>query len=176
MTDILHRVELHAPEQARTVLTRNMLPWIGEQMKQGRVLVLEARLLDDDITDKQRGYFHAVVLTEIAQFAYLPNGQKYPMAVWKEHFRSTFLGFNVVTSINPLTGRKHRRRVRVSTEDLGVRAMAEYIDRVIAFASTDLGLTISEPLPPELRGTRARARAIERGNVDSDTGEILQGA
>jgi hypothetical protein len=174
VTDILHRVELHAPEQARTVLTRNMLPWIGEQMAQGRVLVLEARLLDDDITDKQRGYLHGVVLTEIAKFAYLPDGQRYDMKVWKEHFRKEWLGFKTVTTINPITGKKSRHRVRISTEDLGVRKLAEYIDRIIAFAATDLGLTISEPLPPELRGTRARARAIERGNVDAETGEITE--
>ena len=35
------------------MLARNLLPWIGEQLKQGRELVVEARLLDDDITDKQ---------------------------------------------------------------------------------------------------------------------------
>lgn len=51
MTDLLHRVELHDPEQGRAVLTRSMLPWIGEQLKQGRELVLEARLLEDDITE-----------------------------------------------------------------------------------------------------------------------------
>lgn len=172
MTDILHRIELHSPEQGREVLARNMLPWIGEQLQQGRELVLEARLLDDDITDKQRGYLHAVVLTEIAKFAYLPDGKRYDMKVWKEWFRSEWLGFNVVTTVNPFTGRKSRRRVRVSTEDLGVRAMAEYIDRILAFAATDLGLTISEPLPPELRPGRRKAREI----VDAETGEILEAA
>lgn len=173
MTDLLHRVELHEPEQARAVLTRNLLPWIGEQLQQGRELVIEARLLDDDITDKQRSYLHGVVLTEIAQFAYLPNGKRYDMKVWKEHFRSEWLGFKVVTSVNPITGRKSRRRVRISTEDLGIRAMAEYIDRIIAFAATDLGVTVSEPLPPELRGMRKRT-AKERAN--QETGEIMEGA
>jgi hypothetical protein len=35
-------------------------------------------------------------------------------------------------------------------------------------------LTISEPMPPELRGTRARAKAIENGNVNAGTGEIME--
>lgn len=168
MTDILFRAELHTPEQARAILARQALPWVGEQLKQGRELVAEFRLLDDDITDKQRAYLHAVVLTEIALYARV-DGQKFSMEVWKEWYRAEFLGFKTVTCIDPFTGRKLRRRVRVSTEDLGVRRMAEYIDRVIAHAAKVLGVVVSEPLPPELRPGRRRARA----RVDPDTGEIL---
>jgi hypothetical protein len=172
MTDLLYRCELHEPEQAHAVIAQRLWPWAKEQLTQGRELVLEARLLDDDITDKQRGYLHGVVLTEIAQ-QLRPNGQSFAMAVWKEHFRAKYLGFKVVTSVNPFTGKKHRRRVRVSTEDLGVKRMADYIDQIMADVA-EYGITISEPLPPELRGTRARARAIEQGNVDSETGEITE--
>ena len=168
MTDILNRVELHTPDQARAVLKSHTLPWVGQQLEQGRALVAEFRLLEDDITDKQRKYLHGVVLTEIAQYA-RPGDQQFPMPVWKEHFRAEFLGFKVVTSINPLTGRKHRRRQRVSTEDLGIRAMAEYIDQIIAYAATELGVEVSEPLPPELRGKRKRDRAP----VDQETGEVM---
>jgi hypothetical protein len=175
MSDILFRVELCTPEQAREALRAGALPWIGEQLKQGRELVGEFRLLDDAITQEQRAYLHAVVLTEIAQFA-RPNGQQFPMKVWKEHFRQEFLGFKVVSTVNPLTGRKSRRRVRVSTEDLGVRGMANYIDRVIAFAATELGVTVSEPLPAHLRPQRRRAQAMEQGLVDPDTGEITEEA
>ena len=39
MSDILFRNELHNPEQARAVLARQALPWVGEQLKQGRGLV-----------------------------------------------------------------------------------------------------------------------------------------
>jgi hypothetical protein len=172
VTDLLHRIELHTPEQGREVLTRNMLPWIGEQLNQGRELVLEARLLDDDITDKQRGYLHGVVLTEIAQ-QLRPNGQSFAMPVWKEHFRQKYLGFKVVTAINPFTGKKSRRRHRISTEDLGVRGMADYIDQIMADVA-EYGITISEPLPPELRPGRRKARAAER--IDETTGEILEEA
>ena len=168
MTDILNRVELHSPDQARAVLKAHTLPWVGQQLEQGRQLVAEFRLLDDDITDKQRAYLHAVVLAEIALYA-RPGGQQFPMKVWKEHFRKEWLGFKTVTNINPITGRKHRTRVRVSTEDLGIRAMAEYIDRIIAYAATELGVVVSEPLPPELRGKRKRDRAP----VDQETGEVM---
>lgn len=173
MTEILNRVELHTPDQARAVLKSHTLPWVGQQLEQGRELVAEFRLLDDDITERQRGFLHGVVLTEIALYA-RPNGQQFPMKVWKEWFRARLLPDRRVTSINPMTGKKSRRRVRVSTESLGVRRMAAYIDEVIAIAATELGVVVSEPLPPELRPQRRRAQAVERGDVDADTGELLE--
>lgn len=161
------RLELHNPEQAHDVISRTLWPYAKDQTHHGRALVVEARLLEDAITDAQRGYLHGVVLTEIAAFA-RPGGEQFPMKVWKEHFRSEFLGFKTVTSINPFTKKRVRRRVRVSTEDLGVRALAAYIDRVIAFAATDLGVQVSEPLPPHLRPQRRHRAAT----VDPETGEI----
>lgn len=172
MNAILHRVELHTPEQGREVLTRNMLPWIGEQLKHGRKLVVEAKLLDDDITEKQRAYLHAGVLTQIAQEAVV-NGERFPMEVFKEWYRNQFLGFKVVTCIDPFTKKKSRRRIRVSTEDLGKRGLAEYTERVIAHASTELGLTIRPPMVKEVR--EAMKRYAARGEkVDLSTGEITE--
>jgi hypothetical protein len=174
VNDILHRVELHTPKQGRSVLTQNLLPWIGEQLKMGRELVLEAKLLDDDITQRQRGYFHAVLLAELSEFV-RPGGVKHAPEVWKVFLKEKFLGFKVITSMDPITGKTRRLRHRVSTESLGIRGYAKFIDECIAFAATDLNYTVSEPLPPELRGTRARAKAIEAGRVDAD-GVILEPA
>jgi hypothetical protein len=171
VTDILHRVELHGTDQGREVMVRNFLPWCGEQLKQGRELVVEARLLDDDITEKQRAFFHAVVLEEFHLYA-RTNGVQYPREIWKAYLKERFLGFKVVTSVDPTTGKTRRLRHRVSTESLGIRRYAQFVDECIAFAATDCGFEVSEPLPPELRGTRRRALAIERGDVDADTGEI----
>lgn len=172
MSDILLRVELHNAEQGRQVLTKNALPWVGEQLRQGRALVAEFRLLDDAITEAQRGYLHGVVLEEIHLYA-RPNGQQFPMKVWKEWFRSRLLPNKRVTSINPMTGKKSRRSVRVSTEDLGVRRLAKYIDEVIAIAADELGVVVSEPMPPHLRPQR-RAKKTEA--IDPETGEILETA
>lgn len=166
------RIELHTPEQAHQTLAQHAWPWAKEQLRQGRELVAEFRLLDDAITEAQRGYLHGVVLTEIAQFC-RANGEQFPMPVWKEWFRDKYLGFKVVTYIDPFTKRKLRRRVRVSTEDLGVRRLARYIDEVIAFAATDLNYAVSEPLPPHLRGKPIKAR---KETVDAETGEILEEA
>jgi hypothetical protein len=173
VSDILLRAEFHEPVAAHRTLAEYVWPWVKEQTAQGRDLVAEFRLLDDSITEKQRAYLHAVVFRDIAQQARV-NGQQFPRDVWKEWYRSELLGFKVVTSINPFTGKKSRRRVRVSTEDLGVRGMADYIDRVIAHASTELGVTVSKPLPAHLRPQRRKQRPAEV--IDQETGEILEAA
>ncbi len=157
-------------QQAHAAMTAQLWPWVKSMTMAGNMVDIHAGPSEDSITNEQRGYLHAVVLTEIAQFA-KANGEKFPMAVWKEWFRSEFLGFKVVTSINPFTKKKVRRRVRISTEDLGVRGLAQYIDRVIAFAATDLGVVVSEPLPPHLRP--GRHRKVEKESVDPETGEIM---
>lgn len=173
MADLLMRIELRTPEQARAVLKAQALPWIGQQLERGHELVAEFRYRDDEITEKQRGYLHAGVLTQIAEEAVANGGQKFPMKVWKEWYRSEFLGFKVVTAINPMTGKKSRRRVRVSTEDLGRRGLAQYTERVIAHASTELGLTIRPPMDKDVRESMKRYAAMGV-KVDADTGEILE--
>jgi hypothetical protein len=174
MPDILYRCELRNPDQARAVLKGQALPWIGAQLEQGHELVGEFRLRDDDITKEQRGYLHGGVFAQIADEA-IVNGQKFPMEVWKEWYRNRFLGFNVVTCIDPFTGKRSRRRVRISTEDLGKRGLAEYTERVIAHASTDLGLTIRPPMKKEVREAMKRFRALGC-EIDAETGEITEAA
>lgn len=171
MTELLLRAELHTQEQGHQVLAGYVWPWAKEQLGQGRELVLEARLLEDDITQKQRAYFHAVVLQELSDFV-RPGGVKHAPEVWKVYLKERFLGFKVITSIDPLTGKKRRLRHRVSTEELGIRGYANFIDQCIAFAATDLNYTVSAPLPPELRPGRRRRTAAEM--ADKETGEILE--
>lgn len=175
MSEILLRVELHDEDQTRDVLTRTAYPWIKDQLRQGRELVAEFRLLDDDITEKQRAYFHAVVIEEFHLYA-RPNGERFPREVWKRYLKERFLGFKVVTSIDPMTGKKRRLRHRVSTETLGIRGYASFIDECIAFAATDCGFEVSEPLPPELRPGRRKSTARPNEVVDAETGEITEGA
>lgn len=101
---------------------------------------------EDAKTDRQRRYYHGVVLKTIAQQA-RPNGEQHALAVWKEYFRAEYLGYKTVTTKNPITGKKIRRRVRVSTEDLGVKGYSQLIDRVSAFAATELGVTFPARFP-----------------------------
>lgn len=163
MADIaLHAVWANE-QQARASFLQRVAPWCIEQWRAGHRLHVEVRLHEDAKTDRQRAYYHGVVLKTIAQQA-KPNGAQYPLAVWKEHFRAEYLGSKTVTSKNPLTGKKVRRRVRVSTEDLGVKGYSQLIERVSAFAATELGV--------EFPASFAQWEGMQ---VDPDTGEIIGG-
>lgn len=150
---------LREPKQAHRLLLAAW-PHMKEFLARGQQLDLEVRLHEDAKTDRQRRYYHGVVLQCIAQQA-RPQGQSFPLAVWKEHFRAEFLGFKTVTTKNPITGKKVRRRERVSTEDLGVKGYSQLIDRVTAYAATELNVTF--PATYEQWA----------GTVDPETGEIL---
>lgn len=126
------------PVAAHAALMR-LWPSIKSELLAGNRLVLEVHHYEDKLTDRQRRYYHGYILKEIARQATI-EGRKYPMPVWKEHFRKTFLGSKRKACINPLTGRKSRRSVRVSTEDLGVRGYNTLIEKVTAFAVTELGV------------------------------------
>ena len=149
------------PVQANAHMKSVVAPWCRSMWAAGHRLQIEIRLHEDAKTDRQRAYYHAVVLTQIAKQA-RPNGQSHEMHVWKEHFRKTFLGFKTVTFLNPITGKKSRCRVRISTEDLGVRGYSMLIEKVTAFAVMELDVRF-----PVTWGE------YERMQVDPETGEIL---
>lgn len=163
MADIALHAVWSTQEQARASFLQRVAPWCMDQWAAGRRLEVEVRLQEDAKTDRQRAYYHGVVLKSIAAQA-RPSGQQYPLAVWKEHFRAEYLGHKTVTTKNPLTGKKVRRRLRVSTEDLGVKGYSQLIDRVSAFAATELGVTFP-----------ATYQQWEGMQVDPDTGEIIGG-
>lgn len=130
---------------------------VKPELVAGNRHILEIRPYGDHLTDRQRKYLHGYVYMEIARQANI-DGKTYPMQVWKEHFRKTFLGEKRKTCTNPLTGRKSKRSVRVSTEDLGVRGYATLIEKVTAFAVTELGVVFDVSMDEF---------------VDQETGEIL---
>lgn len=156
-------IRLNDPQQGHHALSTLLWPHAKALLIAGHKLDVETRLHDDAKTDLQRKYYHGIVLKTIAEQA-RPNGQQFPLQVWKEHFRKEYLGSKTKTFTNPMTGRKSRRRVRISTEDLGIRAYSKLIDRVSAFAATELGVTFP-----------ASYDQWEQMQVDPDTGEIMGG-
>ena len=163
MSDMSIQAAWHEPVQAGQHFKNVLAPWCKSMWAAGHRLHVEVRLHEDAKTDRQRAYYHGVVLKTIAQQA-KPNGAQYPLAVWKEHFRAEYLGSKTVTSKNPMTGKKVRRRVRVSTEDLGVKGYSQLIERVSAFAATELGVVFP-----------ASFAQWEQMQVDPETGEIIGG-
>jgi len=131
------------PVEAHKTLAGSVWQQIKALAIAGHGTVVEVRTAEDCKTDKQRRYLHGYVLMTISRQAKV-NGQQFDMPTWKEFFRAEFLGWKTRTYKHPLTGKKVRRRERVSTEDLGVKGYGEYIDRVTAFAATELGVEFRE--------------------------------
>ena len=94
----------------------------------------------DDVTVKQRGFLHAAVFPQIAEQVSV-GGVRYTAEIWKEHMRRLFLPDRFVMRRLPGHKRATPQRVRVSTEDLTVKQYSEHIDKVIAHATTELGVT-----------------------------------
>ena len=161
MSDLSLTVILHNAEQAAMAIRNVAAPKCREIWAAGQLVEATFRTHEDAKTDRQRAYYHGVVLKSIAQQA-RPNGEQHALAVWKEYFRAEYLGHKTVTTKNPMTGKKSRRRVRVSTEDLGVKGYSQLIDRVSAFAATELGVTFP-----------ASFHQWEGMQVDPDTGEVI---
>lgn len=153
-------LQLFNPQQAHQAMTAQLWPQIKALTTAGKRLVLTLVDADDEVRIKQRGYYHKVILGEIAQKASM-NGQKFDMRTWKEYFRKKHLPDKRKNVKNPMTGRTITIRVRQSTENLGVKKYAQLIEMVTAFAVTDLGVEFSE-------------RNFDRW-VDPETGELLNG-
>lgn len=131
-------ISLHDPVQAHKAFAK---VWndCKALLMAGRKQVLKLEDFQETLTAKQRKYYHGFILTEIAKQARI-DGKHYPMNVWKEHFRATYLGDKVVTELNPMTGVETKRTVRVSTEDLKVKGYNLLIEQVTAFAATELNV------------------------------------
>lgn len=155
---------LHNAQQGHQALVGVIWPACKAMLLSGRKVALEIRDAEDAKTDKQRRYYHGYVLKTIASQAEV-NGQRFDLKTWKEHFRSEYLGSKTLTTKNPMTGKKVRRRVRVSTEDLGVRGYSHLIDRVTAFAVTDLGVVFMEEWTDPETGEVYQLADMRKGRV-----------
>lgn len=126
------------PTQAHKAIQKMWLD-VKNSLVAGRKQVVDVRDYDDKLSDQQRRYYHGYVLNEIAKQANV-DGNKYSLATWKEHFRRLYLGDEVQTVTNPMTGAQHKEVVRVSTEGLGVKKYTLLIDHVTDFATAELGV------------------------------------
>jgi hypothetical protein len=154
MTEALHLVlcdPAEVPDQANRAIKAQLFPFCVAAWQNGvQRLAVTVMPEPDAKSIQQRRYYHGVVLVEIAEQA-KANGQRFPMPVWKEYFRDKYVGYDWVVYRNPITGKKSRRKVRKSTEDMGVRAYSKLIEQVTAEAVTELGVMFSVPRWEEYR-------------------------
>ena len=136
-----HMIVCHNPQQAHQVLTQSLWPWVKEMTMAGHKLVIRGEEAEDAKSIQQRRYLHGVIFKEMAE-QIRANGQSFALKVWKEHCREKFLGSRWVMNMDPITGKKRRRKERVSTEDLGIKAYSAYIEQCTAYG-IELGVEFS---------------------------------
>lgn len=108
----------------------------------GRKFHITAAEAEDDRTLLQNRYYWRACLQEIAEQASI-NGQRWTAEAWHELFKRMFLGYEIKKV--RVAGKKRPTIIRrlKSTAKLKVRAMGDYLDKVQAFASTDLSVRFS---------------------------------
>lgn len=94
----------------------------------------------EDKTVKQRGFYHAAVLPQISEQATV-GGLLYTAKIWKEFFHRLYIGHRWESIRLPGQKRATPRRVRISSEDLSIKQYSELLDKVIAYAVTELGVS-----------------------------------
>lgn len=115
----------------------------------------------------QRGFLHAAVLPQIAEQVYVgEKRERFVADIWKEHFHKMFIPDKWEMRKLPGAKRATPHRVRVSSEQLGVKRYAEWIDRIIDYAVAELGVEFVFK-PSEREGVRyvAKPRKQQQGRL-----------
>lgn len=107
----------------------------------GEPVLLTVSVALEPVGVQQRKFLHGPVLTQISEQVRV-NGERFTTDVWKEYYRRLVLEREPEYVMHKMPGAKRAtpRRVRRSTEDLGVRAYAKFIDEVIDHAVAEWGV------------------------------------
>lgn len=151
-----HAALLRANEIAKALVERVKAKAAGQVPDEDGVVPGPSRLRivvgedHEDKTVKQRAFLHTAVFPQIAEQARFEDGSRFVWQVWKEMFRSRFLGFRWEMKATPrwdaeqgrfvIPKRKTPHKVRVSTEDLSIKQYSAYIDLVIDTAVVEYGV------------------------------------
>ena len=137
------RVVFTDREQAKVVIVQTIGPFCVAQWSRGvKRLAVTVEPEENAKSIQQRNYYHGVILKEIAEQATIES-RKYDMPVWKNYMRERFIGYRWEVMVDPMTNKKKRRKVRISSEDFGVKRYNRLIEEVTAFAVTDLAVAFS---------------------------------
>ena len=141
MTQTLTLALINA-DQGRTAVKAQLLPYIGALIDQGKRVKVVASELEDERSLKQNAFYWAACLKDISEQASI-GGQKWSADAWHELMKRQHLPRVVKKS--KVAG-KSRPVVSVSlgtTTGLSVRKMSNYLEKVQAFAATELGVTFT---------------------------------
>jgi hypothetical protein len=99
---------------------------------------------EDAIYHSNRKFFHGYVLGQISEQVRDLEGRKHPIDTWKLYYTEKFLGHKWNTYVNPYTGKKTRRKERISTEDIGNDKYKKFTEQVMADAATELNVVFED--------------------------------
>lgn len=109
----------------------------------GKQAIITAAECADARSIQQNSFYWGIVLRDISQQAVI-EGRRYAPEAWHEHFKRVFLGYQFKRVV--IAGRKRKAVVKElrSTTKLSVRKMNLFLEQVIAFGVTDLGVRFTE--------------------------------
>lgn len=149
MTETLELVSTtkEAAHDAATAIYRRAQQVIADG-KPARMLVEPA---EDDRSLRQNNFYWGIVLKQISEQAAI-EGQRWAAEAWHELMKRQFLGYEIKKVTVAGRRRKLVTRQLRSTTKLKVRSMSKYLEQVMAFAATDLGVQFTETRWEDYRG------------------------
>lgn len=133
---VRNRAESHSAAMAAYELCKSLTA-------DGKLAVITAAECADSRSIQQNSFYWGFILRDISQQAVI-EGRRYVADAWHEHFKRTFLGYQFKRVV--IAGRKRKAVVKElrSTTRLSVKNMSTFLEQVIAFAVTDLGIRFTE--------------------------------
>ena len=140
MSEVFDRV-VRTREAAHLAVTQ-AYALAKDAMERGKAARILAEEHDDDRSLQQNKFYWGPCLKEISEQASI-EGQKWAAEAWHELFKRMFLGYEIKKV--RVAGRKKLTVIRrlKSTTGLKVKPFGAYLDKVQAFAATDLGVQFS---------------------------------
>lgn len=139
----LHTVFI-SPEQAKATIASQIAPFCKAQWQNGIERLRVTIEPEEDAKTVQQGRFYwGVVLMQISEQASI-EGQRYTVDAWHELFKRQMLPR--VSKRSYVAGKKRPVVITTigTTKGLGIRKMSAFIEKVIAFGASDLGVQFSE--------------------------------
>jgi hypothetical protein len=137
MNDDDFREVIQSAGEGREVFARAMAH-ARALVDDGHAVAVKVGVDREPIEAKQRKFLKDIVFGQIAeQVCVGDKRERFTKQIWAEFYRERLLGSRWELQKMPGAKRATPRRIRNSTEELGVRRYAAYIDEVIQIATTE---------------------------------------
>lgn len=147
------------PQQGHAMLTAQVWPRAKAMLMAGQQVVVAVQELQDQRSLQQLRFYWGCVLKCTSEQAKI-NGVGATVDGWHLYFKREHLGYRFLKTKLPGKSRPTITKQLRSTKDLSVKKMSIYLEKCIAQAATDFGVTFP-------------VKDWEQYRVDPETGEII---